>query len=248
MVAILLLVVGGFNWGFVALTGKDAVSALFGKNTLVTNAIFIAVAIAALAIGMYRDSYLPFLGPSVMPCSLLKAQTPEGADTNVQVLVKPGAKVLYWAAEPGNKDLEDVKNWREAYLGFKNAGVVMADENGFATLSVRKPQNYSVGMKGVLPQHVHYRICMENGFIGRVETVKLDGKELFTNYVAEQEDYATVSEDNTFRYVNPATAVEEINGVTEKTLRESLMVQSGAPDEAPGVHAAALSDAFGPSK
>lgn len=241
LIGMLLLVVSGLNVGIATITGRDIVSTLFGKNSLASHGICIAVGIAALGIGIYRDSYMPFLGQSVMPCSILKAQTPEGANVDVNILVKPGVKVLYWAAETATKDLEHLNNWREAYLGFKNAGVVIADDDGKAILRVRKPQIYTVPMKGALSQHIHYRICGDNGFIGKVETIKLDGKEMFENYVSRQEDHSEINEPNEFRYVNPKSALEEINNVTRKTLAESQMMEQGAFDESPQHQGALLS-------
>jgi uncharacterized membrane protein YuzA (DUF378 family) len=229
--AVLLVVIGGFNWGLVAFTGKDAVSTLFGKGSMVANGIFIAVALSALLLAFYRDSYLPFLGPTVMPCSLLKEQVPENADFEVRIYVKPGAKILYWASEPANKDLETVQDWKKAYLGFRNAGVAMADKDGYVNLKVRKPQSYTVPMRGELSPHIHYRQCGGNGFIGRVETVSLDGKEYFENVVASQEEKEPVEEESEFNYVKPSTALAEVNETAVSTAQNSLMPQDGAVDE-----------------
>jgi uncharacterized membrane protein YuzA (DUF378 family) len=268
MIGMVLLVVGGFNMGLYALTGKDFIRAIFGRNSVIANGIFIAVGLAALSIGFFRDSYLPFLGPAVFPCSLLKPQVPEDADTTVRVLLKPGAKVLYWATEPANKDLQTLNDWRKAYLSYRNAGVAEADENGHVTLRVRKPQPYTVPMKGQLSPHIHYRVCMNNGFVGPVRTVTLDGKEYFenlkegfaigdrieeedergeeavaeeggeeeveedfANYVANQEEAAPYPNPPAFSYVEPSEAVQEINKTAMFTAKESLMMESGAPDE-----------------
>ena len=275
MIGMVLLVVGGFNWGMVALTGKDFISGIFGKKSMIANGIFIAVGLAALSIGFFRDSYLPFLGPAVFPCSLLKPQTPEGADTTVRVLLKPGVKVLYWATEPENKDLQTLNDWRKAYLTYRNAGVAETDEAGYAELRVRKPQPYTVPMKGQLSPHIHYRVCMNNGFVGPVRTVTLDGKEYFenleegfaigerieqgdetgdesrddedgdeegfaneeednegfANFVSNQEDAAPYPNPPAFSYVNPTEAVQEINKTAMFTSKDSLMMESGAPDE-----------------
>ena len=239
MLAILLLVVGGINWAVVALTGGDLVTALFGKRTLMTNAIFIAVGAAALSIAFFRDSYLPFLGPSVIPCSLLKEQIPEGANAEVRVFVRPEAKVLYWAAEPANEALKTIPDWRQAYLGFKNAGVAVADEQGYVTLKVRKPQPYTVPMKGELAAHVHYRECKNNGFIDRVETVRLDGEKEGFDSPAPSEDVHGPD------YVaGDAAAEREIEAVVHETGQRALMAQSGAIDESPQPAGAPLDAAF----
>jgi uncharacterized membrane protein YuzA (DUF378 family) len=182
-VAMVLLVVGGLNLGLSAITGKDFLTVVLGRGTLIVNILFFAIGVAALGIAFFRDSYLPFLGPTVMPCSLLAVSTPEGADHEIRVLVKPGQKVIYWAAEPENKDIEQIVDWRKAYLGFRNAGVSVADQDGYATLKVRKPQPYQVPMRKLLSPHIHYRVCVEDGMVGSVQTVTLDGKEYFENLV-----------------------------------------------------------------
>jgi uncharacterized membrane protein YuzA (DUF378 family) len=231
MIAMVLLVIGGLNWGIKSFMGKDLVTYVTGRNVILANAIFAAVGVAALFIGLHRDSYLPFLGKSLIPCEVMKPQTPENADISTDVVVGPGTKVLYWAAEPANKDLHELNDWKKAYLGYRNAGVAVADSSGIATLKVRKPQPYVVPLKGTLSPHIHYRKCKGDGLIGRVNTVSLDSKEFFENYVDMQETNEPVTEKTAFDYVNPAVALTEVNDVTAKTLKQSLMTEKDAPDE-----------------
>lgn len=228
--AMLLLVIGGVNWGILAVTGTNAIQYITGKKTLVANAIFLFVGIAALFLGFTRDSYLPFLGPAVLPCSLLKVQTPEGADYEKRVLVRPGVKVMYWAAEPANADLQTISDWRHAYLGIRNAGVTTADEDGYVSLRVRKPQPYTVPIKGELHPHIHFRECMNNGFIGPVVTVSLDTKEYFENVKtsASPEEYEPVTDSEPKDYPKPDTAMTEVNRALKETQTGSLMATEGA--------------------
>lgn len=243
--AILLLIVGGFNIGLMTLTGSDPISTLLGKKTLLTNALFLAIAVAALSIAFFRDTYLPFLGSSIVPCEVLQVHTPEGANVSVKVMVKPGAKVLYWAAESENKDLHETQDWRHAYLGFKNAGVALADDDGIATLQVRKPSEYTVPIKGMLSTHVHYRVCHGGYMLGPVETVSTGKAEGFENVVAREEVSAPVENGQQYDYVKPSTALAEINNTATGTLRRSLMVEGGAPDERSS-SGSELKDAFAP--
>jgi len=113
-----------------------------------------------------------------VPCSVLKDQTPEHADMEVELHgLTPGKKVLFWASEPNTdgigKSTTDglgrIKDWRRAYLEFANAGVTTVDDGGHATLKLRKPQPYTVPIKGLLKTHVHWRVCGDNGFLGPVE-------------------------------------------------------------------------------
>lgn len=172
MFAVLLLVIGGLNWGYCAVFGKDLVSQTVGKiNPVIARVIFALVGIAAIYVGFSRDTYLPFLGETLVPCSVLSEKTPDGASLSKEIIISPGAKVLFWAAEPATEKFNELNDWRKAYLEYANVGVTTADASGRATLRVRKPQPYKVPTKGRLESHIHYRVCGENGFLGRVETV-----------------------------------------------------------------------------
>jgi uncharacterized membrane protein YuzA (DUF378 family) len=175
LIAIALLIFGGLNYGALVLFGTTIVQMVVGFG-LVARVIYAAIALSAVAIMFHRDTYLPFLGPAVMPaCNLLAERIPEGATVAVKARVPPGAKVLYWAAEPSTEGLDKVNDWREAYAQFKNAGVTVADMRGHAYLKVRPPQPYSVPFKGRLDSHVHYRVCQQDGMMGRIETLFLTG-------------------------------------------------------------------------
>ena len=173
IVAMLIVVVGALNWGILGLTGRNVVATLFGQFG--ARLIYIVVGLAALYVAFQRDTYLPFLGETVVPCTVLREQVPDHADMEVTVHgLRPGAKVLFWASEPETEGLARIVDWRRAYLGFANAGVAVVDTQGHATLRIRKPQQYTVPLKGALKSHVHWRTCGDNGFLGQVETTMVD--------------------------------------------------------------------------
>lgn len=119
-----------------------------------------------------RDTFLPFLGESVFPKSLLEPKKPSGADKEIPVEVKgapDGTLVVYWAAEPSVAKTPIEDPWK-AYQGYGNAGVVMVSQ-GTAMLSVRAPASYTVPSGKVLKPHVHYRIVLDNGMLSNVRTV-----------------------------------------------------------------------------
>ena len=160
MLAVALLVVGG-------LLGLWC----WRKRSLWGNVLAVFIALAAIWVGSQRDSYLPFLGESVVPCSVLQDKTPEHADLEVTVdHLKPGAKVIFWAAEPATEGLAKINDWRRAYLDLANAGVATVAADGSATLRIRKPQPYTVPLMGRLESHVHWRSCQDGGFLGPVQT------------------------------------------------------------------------------
>lgn len=183
-IAMVFIIVGAVNWLLVGAFGINAVELLAGRRSTISRSIYVLVGISALLIAFNRDTYLPFLGETVMPCQILGTYIPQGATMEVQVEVAPGAKVLYWAAEPANEHLKKLNNWQQAYLKYENAGVTVADDRGVATLKVRPPQAYSVPFKGQLEPHIHFRICGETGILSRIKTVFVkDGRvEGFRDY------------------------------------------------------------------
>ena len=150
---------------------------IYTRRTLMASVLIALAFTGALYIGFRRDAYLPFLGETVMPCSILKEQTPEHADTSVTVSdLKPGTKVLFWAAEPKTEGLAKIKTWDRAYLEFANAGVARVDNNGNVVLNVRKPQPYTVPStlgQMRLEAHVHWRTCMDGGLLGPVQVTPI---------------------------------------------------------------------------
>ena len=48
LITLVLLIVGGLNWGLVGLMDIDFVSALLGEDSLVSNLVFILVGLSAL--------------------------------------------------------------------------------------------------------------------------------------------------------------------------------------------------------
>jgi len=173
-IAISLLIIGGLNWLLVGLFNVNVVSRIFGKSVLAT-CVYLLVGVSALAIMFDRDTYLPFLGPMVVPCSVLETRDPPGATREVKINVGPNAKIVYWAAEPSTG--EKLNSWKNAYLDYQNAGVAISNGNGEAVLKIREPQRYKVPFKGELAPHVHYRVCgseAQAGWMGRINTVTLN--------------------------------------------------------------------------
>lgn len=174
--AMILLVAGALNWLAVGVAGVNIVDTLFGGRGVLGRIVYVLVGLAALYVMFRRDFYLPFLGKSVVPCGGLKNHMPPGATEEVTVKVTPGAKVLYWGAEAATKKLEELNDWRGAYLGFENAGVATADSTGTVVLRLRAPQPYTVPLKGRLESHVHYRVCGGDGMMSPVQTVFMEKK------------------------------------------------------------------------
>jgi uncharacterized membrane protein YuzA (DUF378 family) len=173
--AMVLIVVGAVNWLLIGIFDFNLVTGIFG-DSIITKIIYICVGLSAVAVMFDRDTYLPFLGPMVAPCSVLENRVPPGATRDVTITVKPNSKVLYWASEPASAKLEKINSWKEAYLQYDNAGVATSNGDGIAVLKVREPQAYTVPIKGRLSPHVHYRVCGEAGWMGKIHTVFVESK------------------------------------------------------------------------
>jgi len=187
-IAMVLLIIGGINWLMVGLFEMNMVERLVGDGFL-ASLIYTLVGISAIAIMFDRDTYLPFLGPMVAPCSVLQDREPPGATKDVRVVVTPNSKVLYWATNPANANdtLKELKSWKEAYAKYENAGVSTSNSDGIAILKIKEPQAYTVPVMGKLDTHVHYRVCGESGFMERVNTVFLN-KSVPEGFISEHTD------------------------------------------------------------
>jgi uncharacterized membrane protein YuzA (DUF378 family) len=218
--AIFFVLLGGLLWGWIGATGRNPLSEQMGKRVWIVYAL---VGLSAVFVAWQgRNAFLPFLGPTVFPCAALADQTPEGANTEVVVQTRPGAKVLYWAAEPeADNTLHHLKTWRDAYAGFKNVGVTTADADGMAHLRVRgPPQSYTVPMKGSLTPHVHYRICLADGGMAQVETTYVQNHEEPAVDVPEEEKRVRFSDEV---LVSPQPPMEVTEPATMSTTEPTTM-------------------------
>ena len=176
MVLMLLVIVGSINWGLVGLFNLNLVDVLSTNlnkllNTTlpINNAIYVLVAIAGIWLAMNRNTWLPFLGSSVLPANLLQLKKPEKSDKVVTIQTEmPNTKVVYWASLPKG----DKPPVEEAYSDYSNSGVVMTDDKGKAELPILTGSSYVVPSGKEISRHVHYRLAgLPWGMVGKVMTV-----------------------------------------------------------------------------
>jgi uncharacterized membrane protein YuzA (DUF378 family) len=169
ILVLFIVIIGSLNWGAVAF-GYNLVELL--SNTInpdyhIDKIIYIIVAVCGILMALSRNTWLPFLGCTALPDAVISLKTPK-SDMTVKVKVMPNAKVVYWAAF--GKDKKD-QHVTEAYADYSNSGVVMADSNGIAQLSIIEGGPYHTSYK-TNPRHIHYRVSREHGgMLGPVETV-----------------------------------------------------------------------------
>lgn len=176
--AMVLLVLGALNVALVGLFRFSLLAHVLGDGFL-AQLMYVLIGSSALYLMVHRDTYLPFLGPSVVPCASLEPREPPGATKDIQVVVEPNKKVMYWAAEPRKDMQKDTSDWERAYGSYENTGVTMSNASGVAILKVREPQAYTVPLRGRIESHVHYRVCGEPGWMSEVRTVSIGEPEPF---------------------------------------------------------------------
>ena len=140
--------------------------------------IFVIFVIAAAVILMMKkDTFLPFLGLTVLPNTLIaNEKTPNGANLSYTIDMsdyEEGTTVVYWAANKTDAIIEDPY---EAYKNYNNVGVSKV-KNGKAEVRIFCPDRYKVKkvFNQLLERHFHYRIVFKDtGFIGPVLTVKVN--------------------------------------------------------------------------
>jgi uncharacterized membrane protein YuzA (DUF378 family) len=179
----LLLVIGGIAWGIYGAFGINIVKRILPDSNA-QKIVYILVGVSAVVLLFNRNFYLPFLDKTVLPSSLLsKEKTVIGSDTfTVKVKVEPNVRVIYWASEPKS----EIVPVATAYGEFENSGIVNADENGIASLVLKKPSSYTV-KKGLfnktLKPHIHYRYTLSNGMLSEVKTKYVSKKDFSENKI-----------------------------------------------------------------
>ncbi len=172
----LLLIIGGIAWGIYGALKINIIKELIPDQNI-QRVIFVLVGFSALILMFNRNFYLPFLGETVLPQSLLnKDNKPNIGTFSIEVKVEPNVRVIYWASET-TKDILPVS---AAYGEFLNSGITTSDKNGIAKLVLRKPSSYTVKkglFKKTLKPHIHYRYSLPNGLMSEIKTVYINKKE-----------------------------------------------------------------------
>ena len=153
------------NYGFNIFNKLDS---LIGNN--ISKFIYFITGIAIILLAMKKQTWLPFLGDTVIPVTLIP-ETKNVGDTTIKIKVKPNTKVAYWSSLPSNDEKPPVD---KAYGDYSNAGVSKSDNDGFATLTFNKGTGYVVPSGRYIKPHIHYReLNTEYSMIGPVKTIYL---------------------------------------------------------------------------
>lgn len=163
------LIMGGLNWMSVGLNNGNVLEKVISNEYI--RYFYIVMGIAAIYLAFDRNTFLPFLGWTVLPGDLLQNKEPINATESVMVPNHPDAKkIVYWATNPG----ETVNDPYTAYKNSDNAGVIPVIGKGDKImLRLRCPKKYKVHGK-TLPRHVHYRYVFNNNMISAVYTMGVE--------------------------------------------------------------------------
>jgi uncharacterized membrane protein YuzA (DUF378 family) len=170
---ILAVILGAINCGLTVFNFNlveylsNFINDTFNSNYPIDKVIYILIALAGLKL-VKRDIFLPFLGKTVVPTTVVPIKENKYKKDKVEINIQPNSKVMYWAAKKMKTEKENV--W-DAYDDFSNSGVTQSDKNGKAVLLLEKGSGYIVPGGRYVKPHVHYRYEIRPGMFSRIETI-----------------------------------------------------------------------------
>ena len=180
LICTFLVIVGGLNWGahIFGVNLVEQISNLLNKliamitktnyNIKFNVVLYSLVFTSAVILASQKSTWLPFLGPSVLPNTIVPLKTPINYNKVGTINTKPNTKVAYWSSLPNKTN--DIPFVIDAYGDYSNAGVVMSDDNGVALLPILEGTNYYVPSGREIQKHIHWRLLHDNGMMGPVRT------------------------------------------------------------------------------
>ena len=163
MIVVFVVVLSAASWLFIGV--------MMDELHVMLRLVMCIVGILAIVIMSNRDLYLPFLGATAFPSTIL-VDTPNRGNVILSLDgLPPSVKVVFWAANSESGGI--VENPQAAYSSSVNGGVVTASEEGIAHITLDCPQQYKVnrlGIDKVLPKHVHFRYALPGGLFSPVLT------------------------------------------------------------------------------
>ena len=170
-ILIFFIILGTINYGFMAFNNnllESIIKSISYGNINIIKLLYLIISISGLYIAFDITTWLPFLGESILPSTLVPLHKPSNIDTIIKINTIPNTKIAYWASD--NKDITNVK---DAYNNYNNSGVVLSDNNGVAELYIIKGNDYKVPNGKLIKKHVHYRtLGNEYQIMGKIETIE----------------------------------------------------------------------------
>lgn len=152
----------------------------FIKDDNLKKIFYIIVGISGVYLLSKRETFLPFLGESVVPSSLFDEKNNNDLEKllsdksnsviSLSVYAPNVDKVIWWASKPD--DGTTSPTYKVAYDEYKNSGVSNVQSDGNAYITLPCPQQYMVNNKK-LPKHLHYREA-SGAMLSEVKTINLN--------------------------------------------------------------------------
>jgi hypothetical protein len=147
------------------------------NNNKFKKVILTLLSIYSLYLLLNRNTYLPFLGETVLPSKLLcNNQTNNNIINNNNLIHlkintdKNTEKIIWWAADSDNPNVV-IDNPKDAYKKYNNSGVSLVYD-GVSEVVLLCPKSYIAGGRE-LPKHLHYRESKKD-ILGDVKTINID--------------------------------------------------------------------------
>lgn len=174
MFVMFILIIASINWissvynyNLVEII-SNFINKIFKSNYPISTYIYIYIAGIALYIAFKRDTWLPFLGETVLPDVLIPLKVPTNYNKTITIKTEPNSKIIYWSAFP-HDNIPDVST---AYEDYSNSGCVLSNNLGEAKLFIIEGSEYSVPFKSRIKKHIHYRIFNNNNnLLSKVHTL-----------------------------------------------------------------------------
>jgi len=176
MIANILVLFAAINTAAYKLYPDYNLLGFFIKDRVFRRAFYILVGILAIYLIVRRETYLPFLGESVVPYSVFSEKnnsvlTESSKPITITINAPNAEKVIWWAA---SEDHHTVANDpEEAYKEYTNSGVSNVSKEGTVTIVFPCPTQYKVPSGKTLKKHLHYRET-HGGMLSEVKTIFLD--------------------------------------------------------------------------
>ena len=153
---ILIIVVSVIN-AFYVIYSED--------TTIFLKFLSIILIFLLIYISNFKETFLPFLGDTVYPISLIPSTIhPKKSNFSIEVNLNypNGTKVIYWAANGSDKGSDNViNNPKDAYGNYMNSGVSIIN-NKKTLLHLNCPDKYKIPSGITLKKHIHYRLAIPN--------------------------------------------------------------------------------------
>ena len=138
--------------------------------------IMFIISLCLMNILFDRNTYLPFLGDTILPHSLFKPlnnsltkyDKTDFKKISINIEAPNGVNVIWWAANPSN----EINKVEKAYGDYMNSGVSEI-KDGVANIQFYYPQKYYLDNTRMLNNHLHYRISYNNGFVSEIHTIQV---------------------------------------------------------------------------